>query len=197
MLSRFFVYRMIRAMTAIPIIETPRTTMTIGQPQHARAMLAYLSENRAHLEPWEPLRSNDFYTLAASIERLDQSIQSFESGSAMQFIAFDKVSGEIVAACNFANIIRRVYQACHLGYSIGKKWEGQGLMVEIVEAGIRHMFDVVQLHRVMANHMPNNVRSEQLLKRLGFEREGYAKSYLKIAGRWEDMVLNSKVNPAN
>ena len=33
-------------------------------------------------------------------------------------------------------------------------------------------------------------------RRLGFEREGYARAYLLIAGRWQDMVLNSLVNPA-
>ena len=43
--------------------------------------------------------------------------------------------------------------------------------------------------------MPRNKRSERVLKRLGFAREGLAKSYLKIAGRWEDHVLTSLVNP--
>jgi ribosomal-protein-alanine N-acetyltransferase len=57
------------------------------------------------------------------------------------------------------------------------------------------MFDVIGLHRIMANHIPTNTRSERLLKALGFEREGYAKADLKIAGQWQDMVLNSLVNP--
>ena len=30
--------------------------------------------------------------------------------------------------------------------------------------------------------------------RLGFEREGYAPSYLRINGSWEDMALNSLIN---
>ncbi len=28
----------------------------------------------------------------------------------------------------------------------------------------------------------------------GLMREGYARAYLKIAGRWEDMVLNALIN---
>ncbi|TND51068.1 30S ribosomal protein S5 alanine N-acetyltransferase, partial [Aeromonas dhakensis] len=35
-----------------------------------------------------------------------------------------------------------------------------------------------------------------LLERLGFEREGYAKEYLMINGRWEDHILTSRLNPA-
>ena len=49
----------------------------------------------------------------------------------------------------------------------------------------------------MANYLPSNTRSEALLERLGFEREGYAKSYLQIGGRWRDHVLTAKVNPAD
>jgi ribosomal-protein-alanine N-acetyltransferase len=47
----------------------------------------------------------------------------------------------------------------------------------------------------MANHMPTNTRSDKLLRLLGFEREGYARAYLKISGHWEDMVLNALINP--
>jgi ribosomal-protein-alanine N-acetyltransferase len=46
----------------------------------------------------------------------------------------------------------------------------------------------------MANYMPGNERSARLLERLGFEREGYAKAYLNIAGRWQDHVLTALVN---
>ncbi|MBT7329669.1 MAG: 30S ribosomal protein S5 alanine N-acetyltransferase, partial [Oceanospirillaceae bacterium] len=49
----------------------------------------------------------------------------------------------------------------------------------------------------MATYMVNNVRSAALLQRLGFEKEGYAKSYLNIAGRWEDHVLTALVNPSH
>jgi ribosomal-protein-alanine N-acetyltransferase len=47
----------------------------------------------------------------------------------------------------------------------------------------------------MANYMPRNERSAKLLASLGFEREGYAKRYLQIAGQWEDHVLTALVDP--
>jgi ribosomal-protein-alanine N-acetyltransferase len=43
----------------------------------------------------------------------------------------------------------------------------------------------------MANHVPRNERSARLLERLGFEREGFAKAYLHLDGRWQDHVLTS------
>lgn len=64
---------------------------------------------------------------------------------------------------------------------------------EVVQAGIDHVFGQLGLHRIMADHMPRNTRSAALLQRLDFEREGYARAYLLIDGKWEDMVLNSLI----
>ena len=124
-----------------------------------------------------------------------KSAQGFADGMAVHFIATDPQTGAMLAACNFTNIVRGIFQACHLGFSVDHALQGQGLMYEVAQVGITYMFDTQGLHRIMANHLPSNVRSEQLLRRLGFVREGHARAYLKIAGQWEDHVLNALVNP--
>jgi len=68
-------------------------------------------------------------------------------------------------------------------------------MTEILQASIAYMFETVGLNRVMASYMPVNKASGRVLEKLGFEREGYARKYLKIAGNWEDHVLTSLINP--
>jgi len=67
-------------------------------------------------------------------------------------------------------------------------------MREALTSAITYIFDEIRLHRIMANFRPENVRSERLLKRLGFEREGLARSYLRINGVWADHVLTSLIN---
>ncbi|WP_338941435.1 GNAT family N-acetyltransferase [Paraburkholderia sp. 22B1P] len=100
----------------------------------------------------------------------------------------------MVGDCNFTNIVRGPFQACHLGFSLAKRFEGQGLMREALTSAITYIFDEIGLHRIMANIRPENVRSARLLERLGFEREGLARSYLKINGVWADHVLTSLIN---
>ncbi len=179
-----------------PEVATERCVLTLLRPSQARLFFDYRQRNLEHLAPWEPLRNPAEGTLQESCQRAaERSMQSFSDGQSVQFIAIERQSQTMVAACSFTNIVRGVFQACHLGYSVDHAWQGQGLMREVVAAGIAYMFETQGLHRIMANHMPSNVRSAKLLQSLGFDREGYARAYLRIAGQWEDMVLNALINP--
>ena len=68
-------------------------------------------------------------------------------------------------------------------------------MTEIVNSSLTCVFEQLDLHRVMANYVPENERSARVLEKLGFEKEGYAKLYRKIAGKWRDHILTAKPNP--
>ncbi|MES2583948.1 MAG: GNAT family N-acetyltransferase [Pseudomonadota bacterium] len=179
-----------------PVLHTPRCTLVLLQPDNAHLLLAYRQRNLDHLSPWEPTPNPDDGTLEEACQRAAaKSEKAFAEGVAVYFIATDPQTGAMLAACNFTNTVRGIFQACHLGYSVDHAWQGKGLVYEVVQAGITYMFETQGLHRIMANHMPANVRSEQLLRRLGFEREGYARAYLKIGGQWQDHVLNALVRP--
>lgn len=56
---------------------------------------------------------------------------------------------------------------------------------------IQFAFDELALTSVMAEYIPRNYRSASLLERLGFEKEGIAKNYLEVNGKWEDHMLVS------
>ena len=123
----------------------------------------------------------------------DQEIE-FESGLSVHFIGTDQEESHVVGSCSLSNIVRGVFQACYMGYSVAKSYEGRGYMKQVVSHAIDYAFDEIGLHRIIANHMPENERSANLLKTLGFEREGYAKRYLLINGQWEDHVLSALIN---
>ncbi|WOG25946.1 GNAT family N-acetyltransferase [Endozoicomonas sp. 8E] len=178
-------------------IKTPRTQLTLLDSEHAGLLLEYRLTNRDHLTPWEPVRSRGFYTLEQCEHQLTEQYKSFEEGSGFQLTAMTPDRKEIIGLCNFNNVVHGAFQACHLGYSISKKYQGQGLMFEIVSAGMDYIFQEAKLHRIMANYIPDNHRSAALLEKLGFEVEGRARSYLKIAGKWQDHILTSRINPAD
>ena len=179
-------------------LETPRLVLAVPDGRDAARMLAYVEENRGHLEPWEPLRASSYYALEYWKSELASAPVEYRAGASMRLILLPRgdEGGPVLGTANFRNFCRGVFQSCTLGYGLGRAHQGQGLMEEALRAAIAHVFGELNLHRVMAAHMPRNERSARLLERLGFAREGLAKDYLRIAGRWEDHVLTSKVNPA-
>jgi ribosomal-protein-alanine N-acetyltransferase len=98
----------------------------------------------------------------------------------------------LVGGISLNDVRRGIAQKATLGYWIGMPYAGQGLMTEAAGLVCEFAFDALKLNRIEASCMPNNEPSKRLLKRLGFVEEGYAKSYLRIDGEWQDHVLWGK-----
>ena len=73
-----------------------------------------------------------------------------------------------------------------MGYAVGAPYARQGYMTEGLRLVLKHAFSKLKLHRVEANIQPENKGSIALVKRVGFQLEGYSPHYLKIAGHWRD-----------
>lgn len=159
------------------------------------ALLEYFSVNRQHFKKWEPAKPDSFYSAKSWNEYFRKIISDQESGYLAVFVVVDERHKIIVAHCTLSQIFHGAFKACYMGVGVTASHQGAGVAYNLCGTAIAHAFQTLRLHRVMANYMPHNNRSAKLLKRLGFQREGFAKNYLKINGRWEDHVLNSLVNP--
>ena len=178
-----------------PEFHTERLVVRLLGVDEADKMLAFRLDNRAHLEPWEPIRQSEFYTANYWQMQLQALRRECYRGQALCLSLLDKSEQEVLGVCNFTNIVRGTFQSCHLGYAMAKQHEGQQLMQEALKPACEFVFDEMGLHRIMANYMPRNKRSGKLLANLGFEIEGHARKLLLINGRWEDHVLTARVNP--
>lgn len=176
-----------------PRLQTAHGVIRLPEPADASKLLKFRLENREHLASWEPLRSADYYTLEQCARAVRDAREVAELDRGYALALFDPAEQEILGSMTLSNVMRGPFQACLLGYGIGSRWQGRGLMHEALEATLAWAFGELDLHRVMANYLPRNERSARLLARLGFEREGYARAYLKIAGQWEDHVLTTKI----
>ena len=173
--------------------STPRADVFYFSETITADLRDYLISNKERLQPFEPARDPEYYKMAAVKRRIKQTIEDHANSRGASFVITPKNSSQIIGVIHFTNFVFGVFQACHLGFSIAADYEGKGLMREVLQAALQHVKATFGLHRIMANHLPDNSKSARLLKRLGLEREGYAKSYLKINGVWQDHVLTSLV----
>jgi ribosomal-protein-alanine N-acetyltransferase len=176
-------------------LVTARLVLKCPTVSDSASVLAYRVSNRKHLRPWEPERLDQFYTIQSVESQLCKLERQTDEKSAQYWLLRAQgSSGEVIGECSFTNIIQGPFKACYLGFSLGSEYQGLGFMHEALQVAIPDIFESHGLHRIMANFQPCNYRSEKLLHRLGFEREGLAKEYLKINGKWADHVLTSLLN---
>lgn len=167
---------------------TANLLLTSPQAEDLPVLIDFHKRNKEHLSHWETFS-------IPTQEMLNNWIKECDEGKSFRLFLRVKDDPEnIIGMCNFTQIFRGPFQACYLGYKIDGQYQGKKLMQEALEAAIRHVFDVLKLHRIMANYIPGNTRSAHLLKKLGFVIEGHAKNYLLINGKWEDHVLTALTN---
>ncbi len=178
-----------------PTLYTPRLILRLGDYQDAAAIAHYYQTNREFLQPFEPTRSEEFFTPSFWQVQVQQNQLEFENEFSLRFFLFEQTQPDtVVGTLNLNQIFRGVFHAAVLSYSLGEIYQGQGLMFEAATRAISYTFNELNLHRLMANYMPRNRRSGNLLKRLGFTVEGYARNYLRINQHWEDHILTSLTN---
>jgi [ribosomal protein S5]-alanine N-acetyltransferase len=145
--------------------------------------------SRAFLEPWEPTWPDDDLTQAAFRRRLRRQDEDIARDEAYAFLIFDQTSDELVGGITLGGVRRGVSQSGTLGYWMGAPHAGKGRMARAVAAAVEFAFLKLRLHRVEAACIPDNAPSIAVLERNRFQREGYARGYLKIDGAWRDHIL--------
>ncbi len=160
-------------------------------------MVAYVQHNRAHLAQSGPAAPKNYeseefwYAKVCELEAAETVGHSFH-----RILVLRDTPEQVIGKCALSAIQRGPMQAAYLGYALDERFVGNGYMHEALGALIGHAFGPLNLHRIMANYMPSNHRSASVLNRLGFQKEGLAKDYLRINGRWQDHVLTSLMNEA-
>jgi ribosomal-protein-alanine N-acetyltransferase len=161
--------------------------------EDAPVLAALLRENREFMAPWDPVRTEDYYTERGQRLIVEDALEQHAGAAMLPHVILDE-SGEVVGRITLNEIVRGPFQSCRVGYWVSAERNGRGLATGAVGDIVRIAFEDLGLHRVEAGTLLHNVRSQRVLERNGFVRFGVAPSYLKIAGSWQDHVLFQRVS---
>lgn len=172
-----------------PVITSERVVLRSPSMGDYQAWSELRAESRAFLTPWEPVWPIDDLTKPAFRRRLRRYQREMQEATSYPFFVFRTGDLALLGGLTLSHVVRGVTQSCSLGYWMGERHAGQGYMAAAVKAVIPFVFDTLKLHRIEAACLPHNAASIRLLEKAGFTREGYARLYLCIDGRWQDHVL--------
>ena len=102
------------------------------------------------------------------------------------FLARRATDGALVGWLNVSDIVRGALQGANVSYGGVAAHRGQGYMSEALDLVLHEAFVTLGLHRLEANIQPGNVGSLTLVRRAGFQLEGFSPGYLEIDGDWRD-----------
>jgi ribosomal-protein-alanine N-acetyltransferase len=170
-------------------LSTQRCTIVDVSKVSEQALTHYFLDNAEHLRLGGGPKRENSQQVHTMLESWRASIKL---GLDVRYIAL--LDENVIGTIGITNIVRGGFQAAYLGYNIAENQQNKGLMTEMLAEVIKHAFEVLKLHRLMANYRPENIASARVLEKLGFTKEGFAKNYLMVDGQWRDHVLTSLTN---
>ena len=145
--------------------------------------------SKSFLVPWEPSWDASSCTRRAYLRYFKNSNYLANMDRAYSFLIFKTDDKMLLGGINIGNVRRGVSQSASLGYWIGKKYSRNGYMKEALKLLIPSLFVDLRLNRIEAATLEENIASKNLLKKIGFKKEGVLRKYLKINGTWRDHIL--------
>ncbi|MBN9025284.1 MAG: GNAT family N-acetyltransferase [Rhizobiales bacterium] len=161
----------------MPVLATDRVILRAPAMSDFAAWSSLREQSRSFLTPWEPLWPVDDLTRGAFRRRMRRYHSEMRANTGYPFLVFTTDGMQLVGGLTLSHVVRGVTQSCSLGYWMGAPYAGKG-----------------RLHRLEAACLPHNAASIRLLEKAGFTREGYARRYLCIEGRWQDHLLYAIVS---
>jgi ribosomal-protein-alanine N-acetyltransferase len=154
------------------------------EPEDADELAEFYLRNREHLAATSPDRPERFFTKDYQHEELVR--HTAERRSDKRYVFGVWLDGLLIGRIALNEVVRAIFQNAFIGYMIDKDHLNRGLMTLAVKEVLRRAFTDLQLHRVEATILPDNLASQRVVEKCGFTRLGLAERYLLINGAWRD-----------
>ena len=127
----------------------------------------------------------DWVTPALDNASFDKHLEKYKDDRNYSYVVMHNDT-HLTGCINLNEIVRGALQSAYMAYYAFSPHEGKGFMSKAMRLVISEAFSVLKLHRLEANIQPDNEPSVNLVRSLGFRREGFSEKYLQINGVWQD-----------
>jgi RimJ/RimL family protein N-acetyltransferase len=166
-----------------PTIELDGARLRPIRVADAAALYAYLRDPAV-----TELTSHPVVSMPMVEAMIERSRRRWEAGEPSRWGVALAHDDQLVGTCGF-NEWSQVHRWAELAYDLAQAQWGRGLMGRAVTAALQWTLRQDQVDRVHAFVRVDNRRSERLLERSGFVREGCLRSYRLCRGRPHDFYV--------
>jgi ribosomal-protein-alanine N-acetyltransferase len=172
---------------AYPCLETERLVLRALRMEDADFIFQEWGDPLVTYYMWDedPLQTRE------QAEEMLQPLRDPEQMPGFKWWGIEsKAEGKLIGTCGYCKWDRQ-HRHAEIGYDLWPDYWGQGLMPEALWALLRYGFQEMELNRVEATTHTENRRSQRVLEKLGFQREGVLREYYCRDGAYSNQVAFS------
>jgi RimJ/RimL family protein N-acetyltransferase len=166
-----------------PTIELDGARLRPLRMSDAEALCAYLQDPAV-----TELTSYPEVSFSMVETMIERSLSRWASGELSKWGVALAHNDQVVGSCGF-NEHLQAHRWAELAYDLAQSYWGKGLMRQAVAVALQWAFQQGQVDRVHAFVRVDNGRSERLLLRSGFVREGCLRNYRVCRGQPHDFYV--------
>ncbi|HTX87334.1 MAG TPA: GNAT family N-acetyltransferase [Candidatus Nanoarchaeia archaeon] len=127
------------------------------------------------------------YTLKIAKVFIEKTRKKIRAGESYELGITAKDNDEIIGMAGL-RIINKKAKVAEMGYWLGRKYWGQGIVSEAAALMLDFGFKKLKLNRVFARAMKPNIGSARVLKKNGFKSEGILRRHEYKMGKIYDVL---------
>jgi len=166
-----------------PVLETQRLILRALCPSDLDDLYEYASDHEIdHYVPWEHYENID-----EARENLNMFLEQYDKDGFGAWGIEHRTDQKLIGLINTSKpgYNRRV----EVGYAISRAYWGQGYATEALRAVIQFGFEKMELARIEAVVLPENIASARVLEKAGMQFEGLLRKYQV----WKDQPSDLKM----
>lgn len=158
----------------------------------ASELFVFEKENREYFQSIGLPRIDAYYQYDAFAQIIKELVYEQDKGLHYMYLVINQ-DENIVGRINLTNIIQEPLKKAELGYRIGETYQGKGYATSAVKLAVGQVNQNHKLHRIEAGTSPQNIGSQIVLIKNGFQFVGRYNQYILQGDKWIDNILFEKV----
>ncbi len=159
---------------------------------YEKELFRFELENRTFFERKSLSRGSSYYDFNNFRTIIKELIEEQKKDLVYMYLIIDD-NGEIVGRVNLVSIIRGNLNKAELGYRMAEKHQGKGYTTRAVKLVLDEAANNHKLHRIEAGTSSDNIGSQIVLIKNGFQFAGRYNKYIYQNGEWNDSVNFEKI----
>lgn len=155
--------------------------------RYAAELCTVVKKNLEHLQKWLPWATED-YSVETAKDFIQTNLNGFAKNEFPSYFIFQ--DNKLIGGIGFSNI-NKSEQNAEVGYWLSKDFQGMGIVSKCCRKIVNDGFAELNLNRIVIKCATENIKSQAIPERLGFQKEGISRQSTKLHGEFVDLIVYS------